>query len=123
MFDLIQVPPARYELHYGSRNVCCFVDRPEGVDAKLAAAVGRRPNGVALICGERSLADRDLDRLVGQRAAGLAARGVGDRIGLMLDNSIEFPALLFAVAHTVGNTGSAPDRRVASVGHAASGGA
>ena len=99
-FDLIRVPPTRYELHYGSRIVRCFVDRPEGVHAMLAGAVARRPEGVALICAEQSVTYRELDRLVGRAAAGLAARGIGqgDRVALMLGNSIEFVVLLFAAA-------------------------
>ena len=79
-FDLIRVPPTRYELHYGSRIVRCFVDRPEGVHAMLAGAVARRPEGVALICAEQSVTYRELDRLVGRAAAGLAARGIGQGV-------------------------------------------
>lgn len=99
-FDRIQVPATRYELHYGSRIVRCFIDRPDGVHTMLANAVARRPDGAALICGEQSVSYRELDDLVGRAAAGLAARGVGrgDRVALILENSIEFVVVLFAVA-------------------------
>ena len=100
-FDRIQVPATRYELHYnGTRMLRCFVDRPSSVHDLLVRAVAGRPDGVALICGAQSVTYRELDALVGQAAAGLAARGVGvgDRVGMVLANSIEFVVVLFAVA-------------------------
>jgi len=99
-FDRIEVPATRFELHYGSRVVRCFTDRPDGVPALLANAVARRADGIALICGEAQVTYRDLDRLVGHAAAGLAARGVGrgDRVAIVLGNSVEFVVVLFAVA-------------------------
>ena len=99
-FDRIQVPATRFELHYGSRMVRCFADRPDGVHSILSNAVARRPEGVALICGSDQVTYRELDRLVGQAAAGLAARGIGlgDRVAIILGNSIEFVVVMFAVA-------------------------
>ncbi len=99
-FDRTQVPATRYELHYGMRIVRCFADRPENVHDLLSNAVARRPNGVALVCGKESVTYRELDCLVGQAAAGLAARGIGcgDRVALILGNSVEFVVVLFALA-------------------------
>ena len=52
-FDRSVVPPTRYEVHYsGSRMVRCFTDRPKSVHSMLASAVARRPEAVALICGD-----------------------------------------------------------------------
>jgi len=99
-FDRLDVPATRFELHYGARIVRCFADRPGNVSDILARAVARRPDGVALICGEEQVTYRELDRLVGHAAAGLAARGVGrnDRVALILNNSVEFVVVMFAVA-------------------------
>jgi acyl-CoA synthetase (AMP-forming)/AMP-acid ligase II len=99
-FDRLHVPSTRFELHYGARLVRCFADRPVGVNAMLARAVARRPDGTALICGAAQVTWRALDRLVGQAAGGLASRGVGagDRVAIVLENSIEFVVVLFAAS-------------------------
>jgi long-chain acyl-CoA synthetase len=100
-FDRRVVPPTRYELHYGgSRMVRCFVDRPKSVHEMLSNAVARRPHGVALVSGEDSLTYSELDGLVGSVAGGLKALGVekGDRVAMVIGNSVEFVVLLFAVA-------------------------
>jgi acyl-CoA synthetase (AMP-forming)/AMP-acid ligase II len=99
-FDRGDVPPTRYELRYGQRLVRCFVNRPKSVHAMLADAVARRPEGVALICGDESVTYRELDDAVARAAGGLRALGVGkgDRVALVLGNSVEFVVVLFAVA-------------------------
>lgn len=99
-FDRIEVPATRYELHYGSRVVRCFNDRPNNIHDMLSRAVANRPDTVALICGEQQVTYRALDLLVGRAASGLRARGVGegDRVALILSNSVEFVVVLFAVA-------------------------
>jgi O-succinylbenzoic acid--CoA ligase len=100
-FDRSVVPPTRYELHYGgSRMVRCFADRPKSVHEMLSNAVARRPLGVALVSGEDSLTYSELDGLVGRVASGLKALGVekGDRVAMVIGNSVEFVVLLFAVA-------------------------
>jgi len=93
-------PATRYELHYGARIIRCFVERPKSVHEMLAHAVARRPQGLALICGEERLGYAELDALVGEAAGGLSALGVGkgDRVAMVLGNSIEFVVVLFAVA-------------------------
>jgi long-chain acyl-CoA synthetase len=93
-------PATRAELHYGARILRCFVERPRSVHEMLAHAVARRPHGLALICGELRLSYAELDALVGEAAGGLRALGVskGDRVAMVLGNSIEFVAVLFALA-------------------------
>ena len=61
-------PATRTELHYGSRIIRCFVERPKSVHEMLANAVTRRPQGLALICGEERLSYAELDALVGEAA-------------------------------------------------------
>src|SRR3984957_15738009 len=101
-------PATRTELHYGARMIRCFVERPGSVHAMLANAVARRPHGLALICGEERLSYAELDALVGEAAGGLTALGVGkgDRVAMVLGNSIEFVVVLFALARV--GAGSVP---------------
>ena len=93
-------PATRTELHYGARMIRCFVERPRSVHEMLAHAVARRAHGLALICGEQRLSYSEVDALVGEAAGGLRALGVGkgDRVAMVLGNSIEFVVVLFALA-------------------------
>src|SRR3984885_1022459 len=93
-------PATRAELHYGARIIRCFVERPKSVHEMLAHAVARHPQGLALICAEERLGYAEFDALVGEAAGGLSALGVekGDRVAMVLGNSIEFVVVLFAVA-------------------------
>ena len=61
-------PATRTELHYGARMIRCFVERPRSVHEMLANAVARRPQGLALICGEERLSYAELDARVAQAA-------------------------------------------------------
>jgi long-chain acyl-CoA synthetase len=100
-FDLCVVPPTRYELHYrGSRMVRCFTDRPKSVHEMLSNAVVRRPHGVALISGQDSVTYSELNDLIGKVAGGLKALGVGkgDRVAMVIGNSVEFVVVLYAIA-------------------------
>jgi long-chain acyl-CoA synthetase len=100
-FDRSVVPPTRYELHYGgSRMVRCFVDRPKSVHEMLSNAVARRPHGAALISGGDPVTYSELDGLVGKVAGGLRALGVGkgDRVAMVIGNSVEFVVVTFAIA-------------------------
>ena len=93
------VPATRYESHYG-RVVRAFVARPRSVHALMEAALARRPEGEAVIAGERRVTYAQLDALVARHAGGLRSLGVekGDRVALILGNSVEYVALLFALA-------------------------
>ncbi len=99
-FDRSVVPPTRYELHYDSRIIRCFANRPHSVHEMLEKAVARRPQGLALICGEDRLTYAELDALVARVAGGLKRLGVekGDRVAMVIANSIEFVAVMFAIA-------------------------
>ncbi len=99
-FDRGDVPATRFELRFGQRLVRCFAERPKSVHAMLEDAVARRPEGAALVCGDERVTYRELDDAVAEAAAGLRALGVGkgDRVALVLGNSIEFVVVLFALA-------------------------
>ena len=62
-------------------------------------AAERTPEAEALVAGGRALSWAELDRAVDGFAAGLAARGLqpGDRVGLLLANSIEFVVGYFGI--------------------------
>ncbi len=93
-------PATRRELHYGGRIIRCFVERPRSVHEMLANAVARRSDGLALICGNERVTYAELDARVGEAAGGLRALGVekGDRVAIVLGNSVEFVVVLFAIA-------------------------
>ena len=57
------------------------------------------PSKTALVCGARRVTWQELDRLVDRVATALLARGLepGDRVGLLLPNSVEFATAYFAV--------------------------
>jgi O-succinylbenzoic acid--CoA ligase len=98
-FDRRAIPQTRHELHHG-RMVRCFAGRPHSVHDMLARAVLRNPAGTALVCGEESPTWAALDGRVATAAGGLRALGVekGDRVAIVLGNSIEFVVVTFAVA-------------------------
>jgi long-chain acyl-CoA synthetase len=99
-FDRSVVPGTRFELHYGTRMLRCFSDRPKNVHEMLEQAVARCPRGVALVWGEERVTYAELDALVGRAAGGLKRLGVGkdDRVAIVLGNSIEFVVVMFASA-------------------------
>jgi acyl-CoA synthetase (AMP-forming)/AMP-acid ligase II len=88
----------RSEAHFDGRVVRCFAGRPPHVHAMLDAALARRADGEAIVCGDTRLTYRTLDSLVAGCAAGLAACGIGrgDRVALLLGNGAAFPIVLFA---------------------------
>jgi len=93
-------PATRRELHYASRVVDCFVDRPSDIHAMLEAAVAARPDAEALVCGELRFTWAQLDEEVRRLAAALHGEGVGpgDRVALLLGNDAPFVVLTYAVA-------------------------
>ncbi len=93
-----RVPATRLEAHFGDRIVRCFTERPGSVHAMLERAVAARPQGEALVFGDRRWTYRQLDTEVAEVAAGLAERGIGagDRVALLMSNRAEFVVALFA---------------------------
>jgi long-chain acyl-CoA synthetase len=88
------------EAHYGDRVVGCYVERPESIDYLLTAAVERWPDALAISDEARTLSYAALDHEVDAIAAGLQDVGIsrGDRVALLLVNSVEFLVVLCAVA-------------------------
>lgn len=92
------VPTTRHERHYGDRVVRCFVERPRNAYHLLTDAAARNPEGEAIVCGSKRLNYRELMGAVERCAAQLEAAGVGkgDRVAMLLGNSILFPIIMFA---------------------------
>lgn len=91
-------PATRLEAVYGQRVERCFAHRPGSLYALLENAATRRPEGLALVCGEERLSWQQLQERVGRMAAGMQAQGIapGDRVALLLGNRSEFVVALFA---------------------------
>jgi O-succinylbenzoic acid--CoA ligase len=89
----------RAEAHYG-RVMPCYAERPPHMVAVLADAVARAPDHVALVDGARRMTYAALDAESARIAGNLAARGVapGDRIAMLIGNSLEFFTVLLACA-------------------------
>ena len=88
------------ETHYG-RPLRCYPERPRTLADMLDRAAARVPERDALVAGARRLTWRELRTEVDRMAAALHARhGVkpGDRVALLLLNSIEFCVAVFACA-------------------------
>jgi fatty-acyl-CoA synthase len=66
----------------------------------LRLAATRTPENLALACGDRRLTFGELDELGNRIANALLAAGLkqGDRVGIMLPNSIEYVAIALAAA-------------------------
>ncbi|MGI9424173.1 MAG: class I adenylate-forming enzyme family protein [Hyphomicrobiaceae bacterium] len=94
-----QVPAQRHESHYGNRVIRCFVERPHNAYDLLRDAANRNPDGEALVCDDQRLSYREFECVVQKCAAGLDAKGInaGDRVAMLLGNSLLFPIVLFAV--------------------------
>lgn len=93
------IPALRDERHFEAWVVRCFAERPVSVPAMLAAAVAGNPAGEALVCGATRLDYRALAEQAGRIAGGLQRLGVsrGDRVAILLANSIEFVAALHGI--------------------------
>jgi acyl-CoA synthetase (AMP-forming)/AMP-acid ligase II len=90
----------RHEVHYGSRIVRCFAERPAHVDAMFREALARNPERAALVLGDERITYRELDSMVEAVAGNLARRGFGkgDRLALLLGNCFEFVYAVLAAA-------------------------
>jgi acyl-CoA synthetase (AMP-forming)/AMP-acid ligase II len=90
----------RHELHYRSRLVRCYAERPAGIDALFRAGTARAPDAHALVLGETRVSYRALDGIVDRLAANLAAAGLapGERLALLVGNRLEFVYAVLAAA-------------------------
>ncbi|SDF06595.1 long-chain-fatty-acid--CoA ligase [Thalassobaculum litoreum] len=68
----------------------------------LEASAALYPDRVAVVCGDRRIAYRDLDRAANRLAAGLAERGIGPGsiVALACPNVPAFPTAYFAILKT-----------------------
>lgn len=82
----------RQELHYASRMVRCYADRPRSIHALFTAALSRGADREALSSPAGRLSYGALDQQAGRLAAWWQARGVkqGDRVVLMVSNRLGF---------------------------------
>lgn len=94
------IPALCDERHFDGRNVRCFVGRPRTLSAMLDEAVARNPQGEALVCGDHRLTYREMHDHVVRFANCCTARGIqrGDRVGVLLPNSISFVLSVFALS-------------------------
>lgn len=88
------------EIHYGSRSMRCFAQRPLHVDAMFRATVANMPHNVALVFNGERIDYAELARRVDAVAEQFSARGIGrgDRVALLLGNRPAFLYALLAVA-------------------------
>ena len=65
----------------------------------LEASAARRPDSIALICGEERLSYTELDLAANRFARMLREHGIrrGDRVALLLDNSVEAVVAIFGI--------------------------
>ena len=93
------LPRMHDEALYGDRVVRCFAERPAGLWAMFAAALGARPTHEALVCDERRWSYRETADAATRVAAAFAAQGIGagDRVLMLLGNRPEFVFVLLAL--------------------------
>jgi long-chain acyl-CoA synthetase len=93
-------PSIRHELHYGSRVVACFSERPRHVDEMFSSTAARDPSRSALVTTESRLSYAELRDIRTRVAGNLAQRGFkkGDRLALMTTNRAEFVVTMLAAA-------------------------
>ena len=97
---LSEVPALQNELHFGDRNLNCFVERPRSLHALFASAVQSNGDGEALVSVDLRFTWAALEVQVAGIAAGLRFQGIGcgDRVLLLMSNRAEFVIAFFALA-------------------------
>ncbi|MGY0234917.1 AMP-binding protein [Longispora urticae] len=75
------------------------LDEPENLADLIRRAAARDPERTALVAGARTVTWGELDSLVDATARGLLVRAVapGDRVAVMLPNTVEFVAALYGI--------------------------
>ena len=91
--------------HYTDRSVylrCAYAPSPVPLDSLLARHATCRRDRLALVFGASRLTHAELDRCVNRVANALSGLGLrkGDRVALLLDNSLELLELYHAAAKT-----------------------
>jgi acyl-CoA synthetase (AMP-forming)/AMP-acid ligase II len=94
------MPEIRREVHYKSRLLPSFTERPPNIDAMLRNAAIKDPSNLAIIEGSRRITYGELDATVDRVAGNLARRGVGrgDRVAIVLGNKVAFLEACLACA-------------------------
>ncbi len=95
------IPLMRLEARFGDRVVPAFCERPKSIWEMVTDAVGRNPDGEALVCGNSRMNWREVAQRSQSIAAGFHKLGLqrGDRVAVLLGNRIEFVLTMFAAAH------------------------
>lgn len=98
--DFVSVPPVLRELHFGSRVVKCFRDRPKSLFDIFTYGLNDCNDGEAVIFGDRRVSYRELDEAISRAAGNLSALGIvkGDRVAILLPNCDWYIIILFAIA-------------------------
>src|SRR5579872_2972072 len=94
------MPEIRHEVHYKSRLLPSFAERPPNVDAMLHEAVRSGRSDLAIVDRDRRVSYGELDDTVNRIAGNLARHGVGrgDRVAIVLGNKSAFIEVSFACA-------------------------
>ncbi|MDD2545093.1 MAG: class I adenylate-forming enzyme family protein [Burkholderiaceae bacterium] len=89
----------RIETHFGDRTLRCYSERPAHLPQMLAQAAQGRAAHPAVCDPGREWTWQTLREHSGRLAQGLADAGVapGDRVALLMDNSLEFVSAVHAV--------------------------
>jgi len=90
----------RQEVHYRSRLLPSFAERPANVDAMLRDAIAADPFNLAVVEGERRITYGEMGSVVDRVAGNLAQIGVrrGDRVAVILGNRAAFIEICLACA-------------------------
>jgi long-chain acyl-CoA synthetase len=96
------VPPGRLreERHFEGRVLPCYAERPRSLHGLFAASLALGPDRECVVGDGMRLTWREVDRLAGEAASGLARAGIGtgERVALLLPNRPEFLVLVLACA-------------------------
>ncbi len=93
--------PMVEETHFGGRTVKVYVNRPENISELLETTTNHWPDKVALIEKDQGLNYQEFEQKVNTIAANLSTRWrvhKGDRMAILLGNTVEFCCTLFALA-------------------------
>lgn len=92
-------PPMRDEVHYGSRVVACFRERPRNLYALFQQTVNRAPQAEALVGAGGRFTWAEVSAEVDRVAGAMSTLGVtlGDRVVMVMGNRPDFVITFFAL--------------------------